>query len=378
MFPTSVIASGEFLFIGDLMADKSIDKIIEECVRTMYKRVNDGKKPRLKIPKRTLSNVIYDTKEQYLKLGGKKTTRTLNYNIIKSFVQTIFMLRLCKELSESNEKASKRELYYIFYGYGDAAFQDQPSSDKILDDVEAMFSVTREMLGVYPEERGGAVAGNLTVIDKDKKGKDIEIDCGNFGSGAYSVPVYVEDLSFKTKAEFILVVETAGLFQRLNNNEFAQDNNCIMITTGGMPTRASRRFIRRLSDDKDMDVYVLNDSDPWGFTIYRVLKVGSASSAHVNDHMSVPRAVFMGVTPADIKKYDLPTHPLGEKGEKKIDNMLKDDPYIKKHKDWQKALKKMKKMGVRCEQQSFAKYGLNHVIDTYLPEKLADKSSFLV
>ena len=356
---------------------QTIDKMIEECVQEMYGRIQKGKKPRLKIPKRTLSNVIYDTKKEYLKLNGSETTRTLNYNIIKSFVQTIFMLRLCKELAETNEKASKRELYYIFYGYGDAAFSDQGSSDQILDDVESMFAVTREMLGVYPEERGGAVSGNLIVVDKNKKGKKIEIDCGNFGSGAYSIPVYVENLKFKTDAKFMLVVETAGLFQRLSNNEFAQENDCIMVTTGGMPTRASRRFIRRLSDDKKMDVYVLNDSDPWGFTIYRVLKVGSASSAHVNDHLSVPRASFLGVTPDDIKKYDLPTHPLGEKGRKKIKDMLETDPFVKRHKPWQKALQKMEEMNVRCEQQSFAKYGLNHVIDKYLPEKLSDTKSFL-
>jgi DNA topoisomerase VI subunit A len=31
-------------------------------------------------------------------------------------------------------------------------------------------------------------------------------------------------------------------------------------------------------------------------------------------------------------------------------------------------------MGVRIEQQAFAKYGLNFVLDTYLPEKLRKKN----
>jgi DNA topoisomerase-6 subunit A len=34
-------------------------------------------------------------------------------------------------------------------------------------------------------------------------------------------------------------------------------------------------------------------------------------------------------------------------------------------------------MGVRAEQQALAKWGLNYVIDEYLPRKLADLSSFL-
>ncbi len=34
-------------------------------------------------------------------------------------------------------------------------------------------------------------------------------------------------------------------------------------------------------------------------------------------------------------------------------------------------------MGVRAEQQALAKWGLNFVIDEYLPRKLKDPSKFL-
>jgi DNA topoisomerase-6 subunit A len=34
-------------------------------------------------------------------------------------------------------------------------------------------------------------------------------------------------------------------------------------------------------------------------------------------------------------------------------------------------------MGVRAEQQALAKWGLNYVIDEYLPRKLEDRSRFL-
>jgi DNA topoisomerase-6 subunit A len=34
-------------------------------------------------------------------------------------------------------------------------------------------------------------------------------------------------------------------------------------------------------------------------------------------------------------------------------------------------------MGVRAEQQALAKWGLNYVIDTYLPEKLKSPDKFL-
>jgi DNA topoisomerase-6 subunit A len=47
------------------------------------------------------------------------------------------------------------------------------------------------------------------------------------------------------------------------------------------------------------------------------------------------------------------------------------------HKPWQKAFEQLLRMGVRAEQQALAKWGLNYVIDTYLPAKLANPSQFL-
>ena len=49
----------------------------------------------------------------------------------------------------------------------------------------------------------------------------------------------------------------------------------------------------------------------------------------------------------------------------------------KAHKPWQKAIEQLLKMGVRAEQQALAKWGLNYVIDEYLPAKLAKPAQFL-
>ena len=99
--------------------------------------------------------------------------------------------------------------------------------------IEAMFSVrgvSREQLRFVPEEHGGSVAGNLVVIDRDfETGEPIEIDCTRFGSGAYTVPSNVEHLEFRTKAKFILAIETGGIFQRLQSHKFWQSANCFLI-----------------------------------------------------------------------------------------------------------------------------------------------------
>ena len=40
---------------------------------------------------------------------------------------------------------------------------------------------------------------------------------------------------------------------------------------------------------------------------------------------------------------------------------------------WKDQINLMKEIGKKAEQQSLAKYGLDFVTDTYLPEKLADE-----
>jgi DNA topoisomerase-6 subunit A len=62
---------------------------------------------------------------------------------------------------------------------------------------------------------------------------------------------------------------------------------------------------------------------------------------------------------------------------KRAKDALKNDPFFSTHKEWKRALEKLIKMGVRAEQQALAKWGLNYVIDEYLPAKLKSVSKFL-
>ena len=268
----------------------------------MYDAILKKKQPEIASPLRSLSNVTYDEKKGFFELMGKMKSRTLTANTIKTFAQTLRMMALSKNLVETDDIATKREAYYVSKNWGDARFKEQPESDTVMDDVEAMLQVNREQLGFTPEEKGGDIAGSLIVIDKDPDtGKELKIDCTKFGSGAYSIPSSVEDLKFETKAKFILAIETAGMFQRLVKHGYYKKANCILVSMGGVPTRACRRFIRRLSDDQKLPVYVFTDGDPYGYlNIYRTLKVGSGNAAHINEFFCVPGAKFLGVTPDDI------------------------------------------------------------------------------
>ncbi|MHC4475003.1 MAG: DNA topoisomerase IV subunit A [Planctomycetota bacterium] len=355
-----------------------VTKKIAETAKEVHTKILKNKSPTMVTPIRSLSNVRYQAKTGYFEMLGKSKQRTLTVSTVKTFAQTLKMMSLAKELIDGNDMATKREAYYISKNWGKAGFSEQSESDTIMDDVEAMFGVNREQLRFTPEEKGGDVAGRLIVIDKDSKGKKIKIDCTRFGSGAYSIPTEVEDLKFQGQARFILAIETAGMFQRLLKYDYWRKTKCILISMGGVPTRACRRFIRRLSEQLKIPVYAFVDGDPYGyFNIYRTLKVGSGNAAHLNRFFCVPSAAFLGVTPEDIVTYKLPTHPLKEVDIKRAKDALRNDPFVRHHKPWQKAINQMLQMGVRVEQQAFAKHGLDFVVNKYLPAKLRSPSKFL-
>jgi DNA topoisomerase-6 subunit A len=356
-------------------------KIVEVAGEVHVDIVRKHKKPSMRFPIRSLQNVKYDVKRGHFEILNKTATRTLSYNTVKTFAQSMRLLATTKnDLLDKDDIAGKREIYYNSKSWGECRFDEQPESDTLLDDIEAMLAINREQLGYIPEERGGEVCGPITVIDLDPdSGKDIKIDCTKLGTGAWSIPSRVEHLRFQTKAKFVLTVETASLFQRLVHHRYYAKANCVIISMSGVPTRACRRFIRRLADDQKIPVLAFTDGDPYGYcNIYRTLKVGSGQAAHINRYFCVPTCHYLGVTPQDIIDYDLEdaTHPLEEADIKRAKDALKNDPFIQHYKEWQQALEQMLKMGVRIEQQAFAKHGLNFVLDHYLPEKLK-KAKFL-
>ena len=354
-------------------------KEIKELASDLYKKIIALGHPELIIPLRSLSNVTFNPKVGYLEIGSDKKIRALTVNTVKTFAQTLRMLTLSKNLIETEDISTKREAYYVSKNWGEARFLEQPESDAVMDDIEAMFMVNREQLGFIADEHGGAVAGELKIIDKDPNtGKELKIDCTKFGSGSYSIPPEVEHLKFETDAKFILCIETSGAFERLNRHAYWKTGNCILVSMNGVPARSVRRFVRKLSDEMKLPVYVFSDGDPYGYAnIYRTLKVGSGNAAHLNKYFCVPNAKFLGVTPQDIIDYKLPTHPLKDVDVKRAEDAMKNDPFFRHYPEWQKAMKLMLQMKKRAEQQAFAAHGLNYVITDYLPKKLKDPKTWL-
>lgn len=364
--------------------DEQTIAFIEAMANDVYDSIQRGERPSIEVLIRSLRNVTYDPTTGYLELGETRKRRTLTVNTVRSFAQTLRLMAVSRAMVKANDFATKREAYYVSKNWDDCRFDSQSESDAVMDDIEALASlhgIAREQLRFFAESHGGSVVGELTVIDTDPAShNEVEIDCRKLGSGAYTIPNSVEHLQFRSDADFVLAIETGGMFQRLNNHKYWKTANCILIEMGGVPTRATRRFIRRLSDTMDLPVYCFVDCDPYGFAnIHRTLKVGSGNAAHINRFFSVPQARFLGVTPQDIIDFGLEdaAHPLVKTDIKRAHDALTNDPFFIAHPRWIAAIEQLLEMGVRAEQQALAKWGLNYVFEEYLPRKLKMSEDFL-
>ncbi|KXB02604.1 DNA topoisomerase VI, partial [candidate division MSBL1 archaeon SCGC-AAA261D19] len=278
--------------------------------------------------------------------------------------QTMCAADFCKDLIESKKTATLREMYYISEGWETGGFADQGRSDRIVEDLESTFGVKREDLGLLPEEDGASIFGDI-VIDEG----GMEVKATKVGRAGYTIPPTMSDVEFvECGADCVLAVETMGMYHRLIQEEAWKKFDALVVALKGQPARATRRFLKRANKELDLPVYLFTDGDPFGFHIAMVVISGSAQLAYINHELAVPEAQFIGVTASDIENYDLPTDKLRESDVQRLKQLLKDPRYSDDI--WQSEIKKMLNLNKKAEQQAFSKYGLEYVVDKYLPEKL--------
>ena len=325
--------------------------------------------PKLKIPSRSTTNIIYDEANRYFVLGPRHGVRSAgSMKQVKKFAQLMCAADFAKELTTSGKFATLREMYYTAEGWDAGPFHDQGESDAILEDLEATFGLKREDLGLTPEEDGAAVYGKL-VVNED----NVVIDATKAGRAGYTIPPTIDDVEFiKCKAKRIIAIETMGMYHRLVQEQAWKKFDALVVGLKGQAARATRRFLKRAHDELGLPIYLFTDGDPFGFHIAMVVISGSAKLAYINHELAVPDAQFLGVTASDIIDYKLPTDKLRELDVNRLKQLQKDPRYSNEF--WQGEIKKMLELGKKAEQQAFSKYGLSYVVKEYLPAKLGLKS----
>lgn len=353
-----------------------VSKKLSDLGVEVVNQIKEDKRPSIRIPVRSLSNIIWDEKVKLLKLGDKTSGRYFfNVGHARKFMQTLLVARFCKDIVDENIHASIRDMYYnLKHTLGDSkenTFEEQQESDPIIVDLETSLHILREQLHLLAD-RKGVVVGNVKVRDRG----DL-IDWSRLGSGGWSIPSVVENIKFeKVNADFVLVIEKNAGFERLHEDKFWKKYNCILVGTGGQAARGTRRLIKRLSVEHKLPVYVLTDSDSYGWYIYSVIKSGSMALAHASEELGTPNARFIGLTISDIKDYKLEKSIIkaNERDLKRAKELL-EYPWFD-HKEWKKEIKLMLNKKIKAEIEALSSRGLRFLSETYLPEKL-EKKEFL-
>jgi DNA topoisomerase-6 subunit A len=359
-------------------ASASHDETLEhlhDLAERVYEDFTDGEVPEIQLPVRSKSNIEFDEEHGVWKYGDSESTRSAKKTSgAKMLLRTMYMINFIREMIETEKSSTLREMYYISEGWDLAQFGDQSESDKLAEDLEVLTELMREDFKLRPEEDGARLLGDVTVEETTRSGDARVINCrDDVGDGGYSVPFNVEEEKLRFRdidCDFVIAIETGGMFDRLVENGFDESHRGLLVHLKGQPARSTRRLLKRLNEEFGLPTVVFTDADPWSYRIFGSVAYGAIKTAHISEHLATPAAEYLGITPSDIVNYDLPTDPLTEQDEQALESELA-DPRFQDDK-WQGEIEFQLDLGKKAEQQALAKYGLDFVTDTYLPEKLGE------
>ncbi|HLC24789.1 MAG TPA: DNA topoisomerase IV subunit A, partial [Nitrosopumilaceae archaeon] len=331
----------------------------------VYDELNDGKFPQFSIPSRSVSNIVYDKKLRQYILGKAAAVRSArNMSQLRSFTQLAWLAFFVNRLVNEGKTSTLRDIYYSSQAFA-IDFEDQPESDNIIVDLEAILTRAREDFHVFPEERS-SVFGNLTIEYTVPGYEGKRMNLSDHPDGYLIGPSLSSAELVDTDAELVIAIEKGGLFTRFVEEKVHKKFKAIIVDTAGQAPRSTRYFLKRLSTELGLPVVILADGDVYGEHIAMVIKSGSANAAHLRE-LTVPDAKWLGVWATDIEKYKLPTIPMTESDIKRIYELQRDPRY--QEGNWKTQLEVFLKLKRKAELEAFSKYGLTNITDKYLPEK---------
>ncbi len=357
-----------------MSSDDALKKLYE-IAEQVYDELNRGEIPKMQLAARHKGNIVFDPRTGVWKYGENKITRSAKkldggYMILR----TLYIMEFIKEMIHTKKSSTLREMYYISEGWNLAKFHSQDESNKLAEDLEIITGFLREDFKLRPEEDGASVIGNITVEEINRKGKPMRINCrDDVGDSGYLIPYNVESDKLKfvdVDADFVIGIETGGMFDRLVENGFDEKSRAILVHIKGQPARSTRRLLKRMNEELGLPVVIFTDGDPWSFRIFASIAYGAIKTAHISEYLATPTAEFVGVTASDIVNYDLPTDKLNDRDIAALQAELKDPRFNTPF--WKGEIELMLQIKKKAEQQALAKYGLDYVTDTYLPEKLTE------
>lgn len=350
----------------------SAQERLTDLAEKLLEQIEEGDIPSFDLPTRTKRNIEYDEDANVWVYGDSTSSKSANsVSGARNLLRLARTLEFLDQQLEEGRSSTLRELYYLSESWqpNDAQFQSQQDSNKVIENLEIASGVRREEFNMRPEESGATLIGPLKLREQTRRGER-DIHCQeDVGEGGYQIPNNPDTIEFLDHdIDFVMCVETGGMRDRLVENGFDTDYNCLIVHLKGQPARATRRITKRLHDELDVPITVFCDGDPWSYRIFGSVKYGSIKSAHLSKYLATPEAQYIGIQPEDIKEYDLPADPLSDNDINALESEL-DDPRFETD-YWKEQIQMQLDLGTKSEQQSLASQGLDFVTDTYLPDRL--------
>lgn len=343
-------------------------------ITQFYNQMNTGDVPAMTLPLRSKKNIEFDPRHDVWKYGDLMTARSAKtVNGAMMMLRTVYTVDFIEEMITNSKSSTLREMYYISEGWGRGKFHSQDESNLLAEDLEIVSKSMREDFKLRPEESGAHVYGDINFRTMTKKGMKNFNCVDDVAETGFAIPYNVEKENFEigsNNVKFVMAIETGGMYARLIENGFPEKYGAILVHLSGQPARSTRRLIKRLNEEAGLPITVFTDGDPWSFRIYGSIAYGAIKTAHISDYLATPTAEFIGVTASDILNYDLPTDKLSDQDIGALNAELTDPRF--KDEFWVSEIQAMLNMKKKSEQQALAKYGLDYVTDTYLPEKLTN------
>ncbi len=353
------------LHVETCEAEEAKKRLVEITKNFIDGALKDPSNVSFSIPSRSGDNIGFDEETELVLLGKQRIERQFrSLSSVKSVQQLTTAMKLLHEILTRDIHQTKRDMFY-----GDVnTFENQNTSDNLIEDIGAMLGVTRPSLNINASAKG-AVVGHLEFTDKDDP-----IDCRKVGSSR-QISANIDDISnLQSDAEFVLIIEKEAVFSRLSEDGFYDYVPSIIITAKGQPDMATRLFLKKIHDELKIPMLAIMDADVYGFEILRVYSVGSKALSFEAANLAVPDIKWLGLLPGDLDndEFNIPRKTLIKmtESDKRRTKLLLDEEFVRRKPEWGRQLQILIDKGYKAEIQALNANDPQFITNQYLPIKL--------
>ncbi len=251
----------------------------------------DGKEPDLG----RFGTLIAEVSAKAVRIARRKSSLTRGaQDTKKDAIVANLEVGVAQASGNGEYRFSQRQLFYAIRPLFIEAHGEAPGWNYFCQVVTAHEEKHGDIQGMYRDPRG--------VVYHPHLREDIPL-------GTLHVEKYVRpDWMFNK----VLYCEKEGFFEIFKSVQWAERNDCALMTSKGFSSRAARDLIDHLADtDEECKFFCIHDSDAQGTMIYQTLQ--SATKARGDRKVEI---INLGLDPAEARDMGLQVEPV-EKGHTK-------------------------------------------------------------